>query len=141
MHHRLSVLSASLNLYSYATAPPTTTAMYAFVQQQQQRRRQQEELQQQQQQQPQPQPSPYWSPQPAVPPVPVTVLPTFHNNSALAAHSPMARYQSSLHAHAHAEALNRHPWSVNPSSATASPAPSLHRQPAPSSPAMVRLFT
>ena len=111
--------------------------MYALVQQQQQRRRQQQQQEQEEQQEQQP--SPYWHPQPAVPPIIAT--PTFHNNSALAAHSPMARYQSSLHAHAHAhaEALNRHPWNAHP---PAAPAPSLplHRQPAPS-PAIVRLLT
>lgn len=109
--------------------------MYALLQQQQQRRRQQEQQEREEQQEQQP--SPYWHPQPAVPPI--TATPTFHNNSALAAHSPMARYQSSLHAHAHAEALNRHPWNTHP---PATPAPSLplHRQPAPS-PAIVRLLT
>jgi hypothetical protein len=93
--------------------------MYAFVQQQQQQQRRLQRQEEQHQHPPYQQPpppqqaSPFWHPQPAVPPTP-----TFHNNSALAAHSPMARYQASLHA----EALHRHPWSAHP---PATPAPSL----------------
>ena len=112
--------------------------MYAYVQQQQEQQRRQQQQQQQEQQQP----SPYWRPQPAVPAVPSVppaarsypATPTFHNNSALAAHSPMARFQASQHA----QGLFGHPWSAHPP-ATPAPSlpPSLHRQRAPS-PAMVR---
>jgi hypothetical protein len=135
----------------FSLSPPPSLLscpMYAYVQQQQQQRQQQQQQRQRQyhahhHHAP---PSPYWhpqtpqTPQPAIAASPYPATPTtLHTISALAAHSPMARLQSTQHAQG--QGLYSHPWSAH---LPASPAHSLlhhpppRQPPQPASPFMVR---